>query len=138
VTSRWFLDTNVLVYLFDVHEPAKRSIAQNLIGSQDPARFAVSAQVLGEFYVTVTRKLRHPLDAPTARTAVSQLAQLPVIATDLPLVRAAMETAEKARLSYWDALIVEAAASSGCDRLLTEDMTAGETIRGVQIVNPFA
>jgi len=39
---------------------------------------------------------------------------------------------------YWDALIVEAAASSGCDRLLTEDMTAGETIRGVQIVNPFA
>ncbi len=56
---------------------------------------------------------------------------------DAPLVRAALEIADRNRLSYWDALILAAAARAGCERLLTEDFGDGSTIAGVLITNPF-
>jgi predicted nucleic acid-binding protein len=65
------------------------------------------------------------------------MAQLPVVASDLALVRAGMRTAEQHQLSYLDALIIEAAASAGCKRVLSDDLNEGSTIRGVEIVNPF-
>ncbi|WP_375480643.1 PIN domain-containing protein [uncultured Jatrophihabitans sp.] len=134
--TRSFVDTNVLVYSVDANEPVKRPVARRVL-AEDPAALVLSTQVLGEFYVTVTRKLRVPMTAAAAAAAVTALGRLRVVATDLSLVHAAMATAQAAQLSYWDALIIEAAASAGCDRVLTEDLNAGATIRGVTIVNPF-
>lgn len=131
-----FLDTNVLVYAFDGRDERKRSRAIALIGSGP--RFVVSAQVLGEFFVTVTRKLATPLSEADAAAAVERLTQLTVVPTDARLVAAAIETSKTHRISYWDALIVEAATVAGCDVLLTEDLAAGATLRGVRIENPFA
>lgn len=137
MTGRSFLDTNVLVYAADTDEPVKRQQAQQLL-ADDQARFAISTQVLGEFYVTVTRKLVTPLSASAARSAVSELGRLPTIATDVQLVQAAIDTSDRHQLSFWDALIIEAAVIAGCDTLQTEDLNAGATIRGIKIVNPFA
>jgi predicted nucleic acid-binding protein len=69
---------------------------------------------------------------------VDELARLPVVISDTTLVQAAIATSHSATISLWDALIVEAARVGGCDRLLTEDLSAGSTIRGVRIENPFA
>lgn len=135
--GRAFVDTNVWVYAFDDAEPAKRDRARALL-ADPPGTLVVSAQVLGEFYVVVTRRLAAPVDPQVARAAVDQLCRLPVVPVDAELVRAASGTAQSAQLSYWDALIVEAAATAGCDRLLTEDLAAGTTIRSVRIENPFA
>lgn len=137
MSGRWFLDTNVLVYAFDVDEPEKRAWARALLGSQDSSRFVISAQVLGEFWVTVTRQLRTPMPPSAARSAVAECARMPVVATDLSLLQAAIDTATSAQLSYWDALIIEGAVVGGCDRVLTEDLDTGATIRGVEIVDPF-
>ena len=63
-----FIDTNVLVYLFDNNAPAKQAVARELLGA---GRFVLSTQVLSEFYVTVTRKLARPLDSATASRAVA-------------------------------------------------------------------
>lgn len=134
MTVRTFVDTNVLVYAFDVDEPSKRAVALDLLASD--LQLVVSTQVLGEFFVAVTKKLAMPVTR--AHGAVQELAQLPVVPTDVTLVLAAATTARAHQLSYWDALIVEAAATSGCDRILTEDLATGATLRGVRIDDPFA
>lgn len=136
MTGRTFVDTNVLAYAFDTAEPAKRSIALELLGSGLP--LVVSTQVLGEFFVAVTRKLATPLPVARAKEAIDELTRNPVVATDVTLVVAAVETARAHQLSYWDALIIDAAATAGCDRILTEDLADGATLRGVRIENPFA
>lgn len=137
MSVRSFVDTNVAVYLFDADEPAKQQVAREVFESTD-LQLVVSTQVLGEFFVTVTRKLRRPLDAATAAEAVTELARLPVVIVDVPLVGAAIETSGRSHVSYRDALIVEAAAAAGCAQLLTEDLAGGATIQGVRIENPFA
>ena len=96
-----------------------------------------SHQVLQEYYVTVTRKLRPGLPASIARDDVRALIEWNPIATDAALLERAWAIEERARLPFWDALIVAAAAASGASTLLTEDMQEGAEIEGVLIVNPF-
>jgi predicted nucleic acid-binding protein len=136
MSARWFVDTNVLVYAFDDATPAKRDRARALLTTPG-APLVISAQVIGEFYMVVTRKLARPLDEGHAGAAVSELLRFPVMPIDSELARAAVSTSRAAQLSYWDALIVEAAAAAGCDRLLTEDLADGATIRSVRVENPF-
>jgi predicted nucleic acid-binding protein len=134
--ARAFVDTNVLVYAFDDADPAKRDRARSLLADDVP--LVISAQVVGEFYMVVTRKLAIPLSEAHASAAVDELLRLPVVPIDAELTRAAVSTSRAAQLSYWDALIIEAAAAAGCDRVLTEDLAARSTIRSVRVENPFA
>lgn len=132
-----FVDTNVLVYAVDNSEPHKREIARRVLGSTAYGRLMVSAQILGEFYVTVTRKLRKPLPADQATAALDWLAMLPVLAIDTSLVRSATEISRTEQLSYWDGLVVAAAVRSGCRLLLSEDLNDGQRFGPVRIENPF-
>ncbi len=135
--ERAFLDTNVLVYVFDHDEPEKAQVAKELLEQAKADELALSAQVLGEFYVTVTRKLKPPLDAPLAAQAIEWLSQLQVVALDSALVKAGAEISHSSQISYWDGLIVASAVASGCTRVLTEDLNDGQVIGGVRIENPF-
>lgn len=132
-----FLDTNVLVYAFDRDEPAKCERARDVLASAEPEALAVSAQVLGEFYVTVTRKLARPLGEASAAEALEWLGLLHVVALDVPLVRAAVRVSRSAQLSYWDGLVVAAAQAAGCRLLLSEDLSDGQAIGTVRVENPF-
>ena len=67
-----FVDTNVLVYLFDGDSPAKQEVARRTLKDR-PEYLVLSIQVLGEFYVSVTRKLAKPLAPDAARKAVADL-----------------------------------------------------------------
>ena len=136
MAARAFVDTNILVYAFDDGEPAKRDLARGVLAAP-PAPLVISAQVVGEFYVVVTRKLAIPLAEDVAAAAVGELLRLPVVPIDAELARAAVATSHTAGLSYWDALIVEAAAAAGCDVLLTEDLADGSTISSVRVENPL-
>jgi predicted nucleic acid-binding protein len=131
-----FVDTNVAVYVHDHGSPKKRRRAAELF-AQPPDRLVVSTQVLSEFYWAVTRKLDPPLRDDLALEALRALGALPVVAMDRELVLSAVDTATRHRLALWDALIVEAAARSGCERLFTEDLNDGQEIRGVLVENPF-
>jgi predicted nucleic acid-binding protein len=137
MTAKAFVDTNVLVYAFDTAHPVRRARAAELL-EQLAGSFALSTQVLGEFYVTVTRKLASPLSHEEAAEAVAALVPRTTISIEPALVQAAIRTSVATQISYWDALIVEAAASAGCERVLTEDLNDGQVIAGVRIENPFA
>ena len=132
-----FVDTNVFVYTVDVDEPVKRPRAIELLASSPAGSLVTSAQVLGEFFAVVTRKLSTPRSTKQARTDVAQLAPLARVAIDRQLVVEAIDLCAEQPISYWDALILRAAATAGCTRLLTEDLAHGQSICGVRVEDPF-
>ena len=136
--DRIFLDTNVVVYLFDGDAEGKRKRAREILESEGPAgRLALSTQVLQEFYVTVTRKLAKPLDPAAASEAVEDLMSLPTVQVDQPLILAAIARSRSDTISFWDALIIQAALGAGCKHLYSEDLQDRRVIDGMTIENPF-
>ena len=131
-----FVDTNVVVYAFDSGDPEKQRIAIGVLESA--RRLVVSTQVLLETWWVLTRRLERPLSEDVAAEVIDKLSRLPVVTTDTELVGRAIATSRRFGLAVWDALIVEAARSSGCDRVLTEDLQAGQEFDGVVVENPFA
>jgi predicted nucleic acid-binding protein len=135
---RVFVDTNVLVYLFDADAPDKQQRARDVVADLAQRKALVlSAQVLGELYVTLTRKLAEPLPADQALRVIADLAVYPVVALDATLVRQAAELSMRDQLAYWDALILTAAAEAGADTVYSEDFQSGRSYRGVTVVDPF-
>jgi predicted nucleic acid-binding protein len=133
-----FVDTNVLAYAHDRSETGKQPVARVLLdGLWRDRAGALSTQVLQELYVVATRKFDPPMPRGAARELVVLYATWPVVQIDVPLVLAASELEERHRLSFWDALVVEAARRVGATRLMTEDLQPGRDIAGVRIENPF-
>ena len=133
-----FVDTNVLAYAYDRSETGKQPLAQACLRTLWRDRTGtLSTQVLQEFYVVATRKLPVPMRRATARRIVTLYAEWPVVEVDVPLILAASELEARHTLSFWDALIVEAARRAGATRLVTEDLQAGRRVAGVRIENPF-
>ena len=134
-----FVDTNILVYAHDRSETRKQPLAEALLEELWASRTGVlNTQVLQEFYVVATRKFNPPMSRRAAREIVALYATWPLIQVDLPLILMASELEERHKLSFWDALVVEAARRAGAARLVSEDLQAGRVIGGVRIENPFA
>lgn len=136
--SRSFFDTNVLLYLFDASVPAKKALAQEVFSCEAEAgRAVLSTQTLQEFYVNATRKLDEPLPLEVAAEQVRDFSLLPLVRVDEAMIFAATERNRNMSISFWDALIVEAALRAGADRLLTEDLQHGQVMDGLRVENPF-
>ena len=136
MSARSFFDTNVLVYADDKAAPAKQRRALDLIAQhRRDGTGVVSLQVLQEYFVTVTRKLR--VDPQVARRKVELLAEFDVAAPQVPDILAAIDLHRLHGFSFWDALVLRAAKQAGCSVLLSEDFQTAREVDGVQIVNPF-
>ncbi|CAN5387380.1 MAG: PIN domain-containing protein [Acidimicrobiia bacterium] len=139
VTGLVFVDTNVLVYAHDASETVRQPIARAVLDELWATRTgSLSTQVLQEFYVVATRKFAPPMSRREAREIVDAYAHWPLVHIDAPMIQAASHIEERHRLSFWDALIVEAARRAGAIRLLSEDLQPDRRFAGVQIENPFA
>ena len=135
---RQFLDTNVLVYVWDSSDPMKEARAQRLVDELGPAgRIVVSIQVLQELYVTLARKLAPPHAAVDASTVVQQVSGYRTHCPTPDDVNAAIDLSITSHISFWDAMLVRSASRLNCDVLWTEDLTHGQNIAGVEIRNPF-
>ncbi len=133
---RSFIDTNVLVCADAADAKDKRQRAAELIVEHlRSGAGVVSTQVLHEFVSAAVRKLALPLEIVRAR--IHLYCRFEVVNATPAAVQEALDLHALHGLSYWDALIVQAARQSGCARLLTEHLHAGATIAGVRIVNPF-
>jgi predicted nucleic acid-binding protein len=135
--ERSFFDTNILVYTDDPNSAQKASIATDLIEQHLLAGTAVlSTQVLQEYFVVTTRKIG--TEPPIARRKIELFSRMGVVQVDAALILAAIDLQQRHPLSFWDALILQAASASGCAVLYSEDMQDGGIIAGVRVVNPFA
>ena len=109
-------------------------MSAQLLGASD---LAVSVQVLQEFYVVATGKQRIAMSASEAREVIALYSTWRVITLDTTIILAATLLQEARHISFWDALIVEAARVAGAASVLSEDLAAGQAIDGVRIENPF-
>ena len=136
--DRIFVDTNILVYGHDVDAGQKHEIALNLLAEIWNHRSGVlSIQVLQEFYVTLTRKVMHPLSPSTVRNLIRDYIRWQVEVNDTLLVLNASRIEENYKISFWDALIVSAASKANVSKILTEDLKSGQMIEGILVENPF-
>lgn len=133
MASLTFIDTNVFAYAYDSSAEAKRERAVEVLSTIEHG--VVSTQVLMELYSVLTRKLH--ITPSQAREAIAEIGGLRVVPIDRYLVLRALELAGAYQISHWDALIVLAAATSGCDVVLTEDLRSGAVLEGVRVHNPF-
>ena len=134
-----FVDTNLLLYAYDVNAGDRHQQARTLVGRLGRMRKgALSVQVLQEFYVNVVRKISVPLSPAIARERVGILGLWPTHAPAVQDVLTAIDVAEQDQISFWDAMIVRSASALGCEILWSEDLKDGQIINGVQVMNPFA
>jgi predicted nucleic acid-binding protein len=137
--ERVFLDTNILIYAYDRETVRKHEVARDLlIDLWNGGGGVLSAQILGEFYVTVTKKITHPVSPATAREIVMNLATWDVVAIDGESVLEAIDLQSREKISFWDALVVVAAIKGGAEILLSEDFSDGRKFGPLAVRNPFA
>lgn len=123
--AKHFLDTNILLYGYDLDAGAKRDTALRLIeaGWKKPGLNAISVQVLQEFYVNFIRLGRSDDEASLI---TEDLARWPVVDNTLELFGCGLTLRKRFQLSLWDAMILAAAKASGASELLTEDLSHGQ------------
>jgi predicted nucleic acid-binding protein len=134
------VDTNVLVYAYDGTEPDKQERAWQVLDELAPTGLgALSAQILAEFVVAVTRKIPAPLNRQEARERVENLRRAWTVfdITGL-IVLEAVRGFGTYRFSYWDSQIWATARLNQAPFVLSEDFAAGSTLEGVTFINPFA
>ncbi len=136
MTEVVFVDTNILIYAHDRQAGEKRiraTRALERLWSEQTGRLSV--QVLQEFYVTATQKLK--TSRASAREIVQTYTPWVQYPTTPETILQASELSEVAQISFWDALIVASAEQVGASQLYTEDLNAGQILAGVKIVNPL-
>lgn len=138
MTERVFVDTNIIVYVFDSGHAAKRALASEwlqLLWNKQSGR--TSTQVLNELYVTLTRKLPKPMSTHHAWDVVESLFAWNPQPVDRELLMRGREIEQRYRLSWWDSLIVAAAQLQECDILLSENLQPGMKLGRVTVRSPF-
>ncbi len=139
MTAKCFVDTNILVYGFDDSDPVKQDRAQWVMRRLWESRCGrISQQVLQEFYVATTRKLKPSLPLEKARQEVKELLSWKPVSPSPELFIRAWEIEDRWHLSWWDSLIVAAAHHSECTILFSEDLQDGLDLDGLCVRNPFA
>jgi predicted nucleic acid-binding protein len=136
MTVRAFVDTNVLVCAASSapQDREKKRRAAELIAAIE---FGISAQVLAEFYVTVTRKGDPPMQAGQALEWIEALERQPCASVDAAVVKRGVALSQRYRISYWDGAILAAAETLGAEVLYSEDLQHGQIYGSVRVENPF-
>ncbi len=133
-----FVDSNVLVYAYDLSQGEKNEQAKSLLLSLwESGHGCVSIQVLQEFFVNVTRKSEFPLSPEQAAQIIHDLSDWRVHRPGIKDVLAAIDLHQRYRISFWDAMILQSAQQSDCGIVWSEDLSDSEDYGGVKVVNPF-
>jgi predicted nucleic acid-binding protein len=137
-TRQQFVDTNILVYAYDETAGAKRDKARALVVDLLRTREGcLSMQVLQEFFVSLTRKIREPLESGEAARRVRYLSEWTLHVPERSDLFAAIDLHRDLRISFWDAMLIQSARRLGCRLIWTEDLTNGRSYAGVTARNPF-
>ncbi|MDT8449169.1 MAG: PIN domain-containing protein [Wenzhouxiangellaceae bacterium] len=135
---RVFIDTNLWAYRLDRREPDKSEFVRNWLRELAlEHEIVISTQVLIELRSVLTRKLKPALSWQDTRAALLALTQFEVVPANANLVLDAHELSRTRKFSWFDALIVEAAIRSGCERLYSEDLGHGQVLDALSVSNPF-
>ncbi len=139
MNGKYFIDTNIIVYAHDSDYPGKQIPAQKIIfDGMRGNKGVISAQVLSEFFVTITKKIKQKYSVLAAKHEILLLSHLAVVDIDYDIVIRAVSMQDQFQISYWDGLILAAAERADCDTLYSEDLSHGQIYSGIKCINPFA
>jgi predicted nucleic acid-binding protein len=135
-SKKVFFDTNILAYAFDQADLVKQDISKRLIADSIQTRNGnISTQVLQEFYVICTTKIGIPQEM--VLTGMDSIEPLHIVVITPEIIRSAIKKQTKFLLSFWDALIMQAAETSLSTIIYTEDLNHGQVYDTIEVVNPF-
>ena len=132
-----FIDTNVIVYMFDDRNPEKQQRADSLVRQSSQNKTGcISYQVVQETINVLTGRLR--VRPETVRQMLDEiLVPMWQVNPSLELYQHGLNLQSRYRFSFYDSLIVAAALEAGCSRLYTEDLQNGQRIHQLTIQDPF-
>lgn len=138
MNDKHFVDTNVLVYAHDRSTGTKHHRARALLQQLWNSRSGVvSTQVLQEFCVNVRRRAGRPLSPSETRQLIRDYTSWEVVVNTTDSILEVLEIEAHFRISFWDALIIQAAHACGAALVYSEDLTHGRLYGTVRVVNPF-
>lgn len=131
-----FLDTNILLYAYDLDAPHKREVVLGIVeeGWHSLGETAISVQVLQELHVNMERK---GIAKEEIHAVMQDFSMWPIVENTLPLLHAGLVQKSRWQLSLWDAMILAAARASGARELISEDFSNGQDYDGILVINPF-
>lgn len=136
--SRRFVDTNILLYAYDISAGSKHERARALLEQLwDSREGCLSVQILQEFFVNVTRKIPKPLDAATAKEIIAELSRWHTHVPAADDVLGAIGLHQRTGISFWDSMMVRSAVEMGCGVIYSEDLNHGQLYDGARVENPF-
>jgi predicted nucleic acid-binding protein len=136
--SSILLDTNVLVYAFDIRQSSLQEKAKAIIlKAEETATGCISVQCLGEFFRVVTAKMQLPADEMFKQVEYWQSA-FPVFSLTPQIVLEAARGVRDYQLSYYDAQIWASARLNQIPVIFSEDFQDGQALEGIRFINPFA
>jgi predicted nucleic acid-binding protein len=134
--SKAFFDTNILIYQLDKRYPRRQETCRQLMRKAALENEAViSTQVLQEFYVATTKKMR--IDPLLIKSIMRTFGDMEIVTITSELIEDAIDANLQYKISFWDSLIIVAAESAKCQVLYSEDLQDGQTIHGVRVINPL-
>ena len=138
MSDKCFVDTNILVYAHDRSAGVKHQRAQMLLEQLwDSGQGVLSTQVLQELCVNLRRKASQPLPVEEVRQLIRDYSTWEIVTNTAELVLQVLDIEMRYKTSFWDALIFQAAESSGASILYSEDLATGQRYGAIQVVNPL-
>ena len=138
MSDRFFVDTNILVYAHDSTQGEKHDRAQALVETLwESGDGILSTQVLQELCINFRRKSSRPLSVEETRKVIADYAAWNIVINTVESVLQALDFESRYQISFWDALIVQAATISDATIIYSEDMADGQTYGAVRVMNPL-
>lgn len=135
---RFFVDTNILIYAHDPRAGQKHERARRLIEHLwSTGEGVLSTQILQELCINLRRKVAHPLPTDEIRRLVRDYLSWEIVVNTPDSVIEALEIEAHYKISFWDALVMQAAETSGAAVLYSEDLATGQSYGTIKVVNPL-
>jgi predicted nucleic acid-binding protein len=135
---KWFIDTNVFLYIRDTSEPAKGAMCEAWLKRlQSHGQIIISPQVINEVFSNLLKAATSEVERATAETFSQGLLPWCDAKLDREVVSSAFALRRRYQLSWWDSILIQSAITAGADRLLTEDLNDGQVYGRLQAINPF-
>jgi len=138
MSDKAFVDTNILVYAHDLVPGVKHDRARELIEKLWTAGGGVlSTQVLQELCVNLRRKTTRPCTVEETRILLENYADWQIVNNTLDSIVGALSIEVRYRISFWEALVLQAAERGGATILYSEGLSDGQTYGSVRVINPL-
>lgn len=138
MADKFFVDTNILIYAHDRSAGVKHQRARHAIESLwTTGQGVLSTQILQELCINLRRKLARPLPVDKVRRLIQDYLSWEIVVNSPEAVLQALEIEVRYKISFWDALVLQAAEQSGAAILYSEDLAAGQNYGPVQVMNPL-